>query len=412
MSGYVIFVRLFPSYSDSFPYSRFAGLKCDEIGCVFEALCAEWLGNTANRRRIKEARAEIQKCRAGHLKSLKQWERRGSEMPTSRHSPFDRGEVTRPGPDHQPVAPPSQRAKAPRSQRIKSEDVDPTQPGEASCPELIDFLVVPTGTPSQAEIARVAGWGGPLGSEQEGGWSHSISDRYPVARYDSKEFAGDAVEAIRGRLAEIARGARWGEVEYSLVEENPRFEVVPESALSPGESARVREQLHRIRGPKVGTPTREEAWARVLFPRILSVLEQITAAPSGDPSRLPLNAGAAANAGPGRARSPAEPAADPTAGALAHDSSPPTSRAAMQEGEAEEGDGKVRTREQGVRQRPESARKMQVVAHVRTLRGKCIPWKEVTKSINGKFGTDFEEATLKRYLRESNTTETAAGEGG
>jgi hypothetical protein len=143
---------------------------------------------------------------------------------------------------------------------------------------------------------------------------YGVSNRYPLESYSTRELAGDAVTALRARLAESAVGARttvysngrWVRVDDAdpraapragsteaeagtrttvdnnaqalfLHHANPRVVAVEDTLLSRAELANAREQIQRLKKPIAGAPTTEEQFVRAYWPTIGPTLEQVGA---------------------------------------------------------------------------------------------------------------------------------------
>ena len=76
---------------------------------------------------------------------------------------------------------------------------------------------------------------------------HGITPRYPLARFETKEFADHAAAALQERVAELSRATyakrQWSNVDRLLAEANPHFVVVAEKELSRPELSTAREKI-------------------------------------------------------------------------------------------------------------------------------------------------------------------------
>lgn len=233
MSGYVVFVRFFPGYTESFPFQRFANLNDDDIKGAVDALRKEWWKDPANRRQVQVSRKETEE-------RVREW---------------NQAALARPG-------------------------VNRSLPWQEA-PEGAGAPALRTGTPSLEEVAVVAGWGTPMASED---LPYGISRRYPVALFKAKEDADAAAAALQERVAELAR-ATWAQQTWSaedgwLALANPRFGVVEEAQLSRATLATARERIQRVHGPAGEHQTLDEALLRFYLPKIGATLEQVRDAAS------------------------------------------------------------------------------------------------------------------------------------
>jgi hypothetical protein len=233
MHGYLVFVRFFLGYSESFPFERFLHVDDADIDGAVEALRREWWSDPANAARLRASRRELES-------RVREWNESGLARPGRSMGWGLPGRAARP------------------------EDADPA-PDEAREPSFV-------------EVAAEAGWGHPTAL---GDWRYGISHRYPLRRYPTEEAARDAVAALQGRVSELARSAHLTEQsngeEYVLATGNPRFIVVAEEKLSRAEMIRARERMHRVNSQARGQQSPEEALLRVFLPNIRSTLEQIDA---------------------------------------------------------------------------------------------------------------------------------------
>jgi hypothetical protein len=269
MPGYVVFVRFFLGYTESFPFDRFTHLKDDAIGNALEALRKEWWRKPANRQRIRAERDE-QRRQQKELEQLQE--------------DWLQGAVARPG--WNPGLPAVTTSKA----------------DDALAKRVDDAPAQHMNAPSFEEIAAAAGWWNRTGLDA---FPFDISRRYPVARFDSKRLAEDAAAALQEKVAELARGAyakeHWNDDEDNwLATANPRFAVVAEKSLSGGELAVVRERLQKLGEPVGKHPTLEEGLGRFYLVKLHGTLEQIGALNVPEnvavkPSDAPLMASAASS---------------------------------------------------------------------------------------------------------------------
>jgi hypothetical protein len=235
MPGYVVFVRFFLGYTESFPFDCFVHLKDDAIAGAVEALRKDWWSKPANRKRVQASRREL----------------------ASRRKDWAQGILARPG----------------RNLCLPGATVSNADGQQAE----------ETGPASFEEIVAAAGWR----CSAPDGLAHGITPRYPVAQFDTKELADDAAAAVRERVKELAEAAYaktpWSEEDELFGTANPHFVVVGETELSRPELAHARERISRIRGPVAGPVSLQEGLLRFYWPKIQETLAQLQADQQQEP---------------------------------------------------------------------------------------------------------------------------------
>jgi hypothetical protein len=237
VAGHIVFVRFFPGYSDSFPYDRFLGIKGEQIAETVAALCDEWWKNPTNRTRLREARSGQTPEELELRKRQKQWSKAGL-------------------------------ARAGRTLGLP----------KTGSSALEAEAATRKGKPTLAEIAEVEGWSEP--STFQAFPPHQISNRFPLARFESAEHAEMVSDALQVRVAELKDGAfkktawRKGDEAVLFTGANPRFTVIGEADLTGQELLVAAERMQRIRRPVSGTPTIEENFVRLYSHELGPTLKQ------------------------------------------------------------------------------------------------------------------------------------------
>lgn len=225
MPAHFVFVRFFVFYHDPFPFDRILTLKDDEVGPVLEKLRDEWLAVPENERELTRDRNE-------QRKRIEEW---------------NRGAVARPGMNY---VLPGGNAKRTRKERE------------------------PEPKPSTDEVFAIAGWASASSSAP---FTHGISRRYPMALFESKDAADATCKALQFKADDIARAARGRgaskDADYFIATSNPRFYVIAEADLAPGEIFTVREKIERLCRPRKKNVSAEEAFLRLYLPELQRILE-------------------------------------------------------------------------------------------------------------------------------------------
>jgi hypothetical protein len=117
--------------------------------------------------------------------------------------------------------------------------------------------------------------------EPPGTLPHGVTNRYPVAQFDTKALAKDAAAALQARVSELARAAydkfHWEDADLTFAVSNPWFVIVAERDLLPHERVLVQEQISRLRRAAAESLSLGEGLVRFYWPTILPILEGFNA---------------------------------------------------------------------------------------------------------------------------------------